>query len=97
MRTKTLPLKITEAIADDWAVRCIHDVIPGLPEFKSGASTLQVSATVMQEVLADAEFNADTREGPEYMQTGLRSAYRALAARIRILLRAEQLLGISAR
>jgi len=77
-----MKLRIGRSIADEWASRSIGDVIPALDGLTIRAGTLDVSADVAREILADCEFNGDARNGPEYMEAGVRRAYRALAAQI---------------
>lgn len=76
-------VRISAAIADEWAGRGIDDVIPGVPRPAYGGGVISVSPEIAREILADCEFNGDTRSGPESMPDGTRRAYQALAAQLR--------------
>ncbi|MDK9702432.1 MAG: Eisosome component PIL1/LSP1 family protein [Sulfuritalea sp.] len=78
-----ISLRISAAIADEWAGRGIDDVIPGVPRPAYGGGVISVTPEIAREILADCEFNGDTRGGPESMPGGTRRAYQALAAQLR--------------
>jgi hypothetical protein len=77
-----MKLRIGATIANEWESRSIGGVIPALDGLTIRTGTLEVSADVAREILADCKFNGDARNGPEYMDAGVRRAYRALAAQI---------------
>jgi hypothetical protein len=54
-------LRISPAIADEWAVRCIGDVIPALADRIIEPGKLRVSEPVLREILADCRFMADPK------------------------------------
>jgi len=78
-------VKISATIANEWASRGIHDVVPDLPDWDYNGCVLQLPLSVAREVLADCEFNGNSRSGPEDMPPGTRRAYQALAKRLRKL------------
>jgi hypothetical protein len=69
-------LRISPAIANEWNVRCIGDVIPALADRTFEPGKLQVSEPVLREILADCEFMADPRCVDA--SAAERSAYRGL-------------------
>ncbi|MBU9200347.1 hypothetical protein KTD31_03140 [Burkholderia multivorans] len=76
-------VKVSAAIANEWLGRGINDVIPDLPQYGPTAGVLQVRTSVANEILADCEFNGDSKGGPEEMPAGTRRAYRAPAKQLR--------------
>lgn len=81
--TTEIKIKVSSTIADEWSTRAIHDVIPNVPEFDYAGGELVVTTDVAREILADCDFNADRRAGPEEMPIGTRRAYRAMAEQVR--------------
>lgn len=75
-----MKLRISATMANEWAVRCIGDVIEGMPEFEYSGGELNVSDDVAKQIAADCEYMID-RDGPD-MTIGERSAYRALLKQI---------------
>ena len=75
-----ITLKISPAIGNEWAVRDIWAVIPGLPEVPYEGGALSVTPEVAQLVADDCAYMTD-KDGPD-MSVGERSAYRALLKQI---------------
>lgn len=74
-------LKLTPSIINEWSVRCIGDVIPGLNAVEwADQRSIEVGRDVAQEIKADCEFYLD-RDGPD-TTVGERSAYRGLLKQI---------------
>ncbi len=73
-------LHISPAIANEWNVRCIGDVIPALADQSIEAGKLQVSEPVLREILADCKFMVD----PKCVDASAaeRAAYRGLLQQI---------------
>jgi hypothetical protein len=73
---------ISKAIANEYIGRFPD----GIPIALHTPGNHYLNEQLARVVLADAEFNADAKNGPEYMPSGTRRAYAALAAQIRALL-----------
>ena len=74
-----MKVRISGTIANDFMSRAPDH----LPERLNEEGTHELTADEIRVLREDAEFQADTRNGPEYMEPGLRSAYRALAKQLR--------------
>jgi hypothetical protein len=74
--TKRVDVFISETMRNEYDTR---DVFGGLPE----GSMVCVDVATARELLADAEFNGDSKHGPEYMSVGTRQAYRSLVIQLR--------------
>jgi hypothetical protein len=74
---KTISLKISSMVQNEWQVRCIGDVIPELVHLEEDYSpAIKVSEQCCREIADDCRFYLDPN-GPE-TSVGERSAYRAL-------------------
>jgi len=72
-------LQISPAIANEWNVRCIGDVIPALSTW-DGAAKLEVDAATANEIASDCRFYIDPKA---IDATGAeRAAYRGLLRQI---------------
>jgi hypothetical protein len=72
-----IKLRISPAIANEWAVRCIGDVIYGIPDYPYNGGFISVSAEVAKNILADCAYYTD-KDGPD-TTAAERRAYLALA------------------
>ena len=78
-------LRISPAIANEWRVRCVGDVIPGLVDKTiSPGAPLVVTGDTLNDIIADCEFMLDAN-GPD-LYPGERTAYRALLKQCRLAL-----------
>lgn len=77
-------LRITPAIFNEWAVRCIGDVIPSLSIDKPGV--VAVTHETLKEILADCEFMLDAN-GPD-LYPSERAAYKAMIKQCKLALSA---------
>lgn len=71
-------LRITQAIAHQWQVRCIADVIPSLASLPIKAGRLGVDAHTLRAIAEDCRFMADVKAVDS--TPGERHAYRSLLA-----------------
>ena len=78
---KTMLLKITTSIRNEWLVRSIGDVVPALNSIAwETESVIQVDAQTAKEIHADCAFYIDPRAVDA--SVGERAAYRALMRQI---------------
>jgi hypothetical protein len=75
---RSITLRLSSAIRNEWAVRSIGGVIPALDGMPLNSEWLRVPETVAREILADCEFMADPKAVDSTI--GERRAYSALAA-----------------
>lgn len=75
-----IELKISPTIANEWSVRCIGDVIEGIPDYPYSGGYINVPVDVAKSILADCQFYTD-KDGPD-TTAGERRAYTALANQI---------------
>jgi hypothetical protein len=75
-----IPVRLSATILNEYDTRCAECA----PEWMRGgaAGTYWLDQPTAQALYDDARFNADTKNGPEEMDAGTRSAYRALAAQL---------------
>lgn len=71
-------VRISATIVDEYASRCPDHI----PEHLNRPGVHTLTLAQAHQVRNDAVFNADAKEGPEFMPPGTRAAYRALAAQL---------------
>jgi hypothetical protein len=76
-------LRVTPTILNEWQVRCIEDVIPGLGSIGKPGN-IAVSQETLKEIKADCEFMLDAN-GPD-LYPSERAAYRAMLKQCKLAL-----------
>jgi hypothetical protein len=84
--SRKVRLKLSAAIRNEWAVRCIGDVVPALASIDYDQPEIEVGELAAREIAADCRFYID----PQAVDAtaGERSAYRALLQQIEAALAA---------
>jgi hypothetical protein len=75
-----IPVRLSATILNEYDTRCPEFVPEWLRNVEAG--TYWLDQPTAQALYDDARFNADAKNGPEEMDAGTRSAYRALTVQL---------------